>query len=318
MHRFFKLESPDFCIHKGLANIDDILCEQRNQASVAKGVFTPFYHRAILCPICLADDTVSLEDSIQHVNLNSTSNIIYHFETHHPKEVASLKGSQVSDGTSMATTKSSSSLNMSNTEQSSAFNPRTGPIDLFANNIPTTKAESCSQVHKAIDKCVNDLGFPALTVEQPVFHNLLDCVWRNASNLSSSDFDVSNKFLTQLRVKSKNNLVELIAKLAQNVCLAYFDICGREIPFATICHDIWSGNKKDVLGISIMFADPQDGFLYHIPLGLLYAKGHSAAQVCAMTKSLMVSFGFSSKDLFHSVNDNTNSAVLAGKYILEH
>ena len=67
-----------------------------------------------------------------------------------------------------------------------------------------------------------------------------------------------------------------------------------------------------------MFADPHDGSLYRIPLGLLYAKGHSAAQVSAMMKSLMVSFGFSSKDLFHSVNDNTNSAVLAGKYILEH
>ena len=67
-----------------------------------------------------------------------------------------------------------------------------------------------------------------------------------------------------------------------------------------------------------MSTDPRDGSLYRIPLGLLYAKGHSAAQVCAMTKSLMVLFGFSSKHLFHSVNDNTNSAVLAGKYILEH
>ena len=278
----------------------------------------PFYQRAFLCPICFADDTVSLEDSIQHVNLNSTSNIIYHFETHHPEEVASLKGSQVSDVASMTTTKSSSSLNKSNTERSLAFIPKTGPIDLFADNIPTTKAESHGQVHKAIYECVNDLGFPASTVERPVFRNLLDCVQRNASNLSSTDFDVSNKFLSQLHVKSYNNFVELIANLAQNVCLAYFDICGREIPFATICHDIWSGNKKDVLGVSIMFADPHDGSLYRIPLGLLYVKGHSAAQVCAMTKSLMVLFSFSLKDLFHSVNDNTNSAVLAGKYILEH
>ena len=119
-------------------------------------------------------------------------------------------------------------------------------------------------------------------------------------------------------MKSYNNFVELIANLARNVRLAYFDICGREIPFATICHDIWSGNKKDVLGVSIMFPDPCDGSLYHIPLGLLYAKGHSAAQVCAMTKSLMVLFGFSLKDLFHSVNDSTNSAMLACKYILEH
>ena len=150
------------------------------------------------------------------------------------------------------------------------------------------------------------------------FATLLDCVQRNASNLSSTNFDVSNKFLTQLRVKSYNNFVELIANLARNVCLAYFNICGREIPFATICHDIWSGNKKDVLRVTIMFADPRDGSLYCIPLGLLYAKGHSAAQVCAMTKSLMVSFGFSSKDLFHLVNDNTNSAMLAGKYKLQH
>ena len=119
-------------------------------------------------------------------------------------------------------------------------------------------------------------------------------------------------------MKLYNNFVDLIANLARNVHLAYFDICGREIPFATICHDIWSGNKKDILGVSIMFADSHDGSLYHISLGLLYVKGHSAAQVCTMTKSLMVSFGFSSKDLFHLVNDNTNSAVLAGKYILEH
>ena len=121
MHRFFKLESPDFRIHKGLANIDDLLHEPQYQASVAKDDFTPFYCCAILCPICFADDTVSLEDSIQCVNLNSTSNIIYHFKTHNPEEVASLKGSQVSHVTSMTTTKSSSSLNKSNTEQSSAF-----------------------------------------------------------------------------------------------------------------------------------------------------------------------------------------------------
>ena len=43
MHHFFKLKSPDFCIHKGLANIDNILREPRYQASVAKDDFTPFY-----------------------------------------------------------------------------------------------------------------------------------------------------------------------------------------------------------------------------------------------------------------------------------
>ena len=43
--------------------------------------------------------------------------------------------------------------------------PKTGPIDLFANNNPTTKAESHGQVHKVIYECVNDLDFLASTVE---------------------------------------------------------------------------------------------------------------------------------------------------------
>ena len=79
MHHFFILKSPDFRIHKGLADSDDILHEPRNQASVAKNDFMPFYQHAILCHICFADDTVLVEDSIYRVNLNSTSNIIYHF-----------------------------------------------------------------------------------------------------------------------------------------------------------------------------------------------------------------------------------------------
>ena len=195
MHHFFKLEYPDFRIRKGLANIDNILPKPRNKASVGKDDFMPFYQCAILRPICFADDTVLLEDSIHHVNLNSISNIIYHFETHHLKEVVLLKRSQVSDVTSMTTTKSSSSLNKSDTERSLAFIPKAGPIDLFANNIPTTTAESHGQVHKAIYECVNDLGFQASTVERPVVCNLLYCAQRNASNLSSTNFDVSNKFL---------------------------------------------------------------------------------------------------------------------------
>ena len=43
MHCFIKLKSPDFHIHKGLANIDDILRKPRNLASVANDDFMPFY-----------------------------------------------------------------------------------------------------------------------------------------------------------------------------------------------------------------------------------------------------------------------------------
>ena len=33
-------------------------------------------------------------------------------------------------------------------------------------------------------------------------------------------------------------------------------ILGRSIPFIIVCQDVWESNKKDVLGVTIMFLDP--------------------------------------------------------------
>ena len=68
-----------------------------------------------------------------------------------------------------------------------------------------------------------------------------------------------------------------------------------------------------------MFADPHNGNVYHIPLCLITAQGHTAHQVCDLSVALLSCFGVQADtDLFGTVNDNTNSAVLAGKYILNH
>ena len=37
-----------------------------------------------------------------------------------------------------------------------------------------------------------------------------------------------------------------------------------------------------------------------------------------LTQNLLFAYGFSSKDLCTSVNDNTNSGILAGKYIVSN
>ena len=58
-----------------------------------------------------------------------------------------------------------------------------------------------------------------------------------------------------------------------------------------------------------MFADPHNGNVYHIPLGLITAQGHTTLSCFGVQADT---------DLFGTVNDNTNSAVLAGKYILNH
>ena len=49
------------------------------------------------------------------------------------------------------------------------------------------------------------------------------------------------------------------------------------------------------------------------------AQGHIARQVCDLSVALLSCFGVQADtDLFGTVNDNTNSTVLAGKYILNH
>ena len=68
-----------------------------------------------------------------------------------------------------------------------------------------------------------------------------------------------------------------------------------------------------------MFADLRDGNVYRIPRGLIMAQGHTACQVCDLSVALLSCFGVQADtDLFGTVNDNTNSDVLAGKYILNH
>ena len=107
--------------------------------------------------------------------------------------------------------------------------------------------------------------------------------------------------------------------LIRNVQTQYKELCGKTTPFATLCHDVWNGIKKDVLGLLLMFEDPQNGNVYCIPLGLIMAQGHTTCQVSDLSVALLSCFGVQADtDLFGTVNNNTNSAVLAGKYILNH
>ena len=194
-----------------------------------------------------------------------------------------------------------------------------GPLNRFTKKDPTTKVRAQKSIQWAIYKCINDLGFPSSTVEKPVFRALLETVHHNAKLISNKDFELSNKLLSSICLQSYNEFVQLISTLISNVCTQYEELCGKTTPFATLCHDVWNGVNKDVLGLSLMFADPRNGNVYNIPLGLITAQGHTTHQVCDLSVALLSCFGVQADtDLFFTVNDNTNSTVLAGKYILKH
>ena len=65
-----------------------------------------------------------------------------------------------------------------------------------------------------------------------------------------------------------------------------------------------------------MFVDPCKYKPYRIPVGHVPTTGHSMEEISNLTWKLLFAYGFVSKDLCTSVNDNTNSAILAGKYLV--
>ena len=129
-------------------------------------------------------------------------------------------------------------------------------MDRFANKDPTTKTGARKAVQRAIYEFINDLGFPSSTVKKPIFRALLETVCCNANLISSKDFKISNKLLSSIHLQSYNEFVQLISTLISNVCTRYEELCGKTTPFATLCHDVWNGVNKDVLGLSLTFADP--------------------------------------------------------------
>jgi hypothetical protein len=70
-------------------------------------------------------------------------------------------------------------------------------------------------------------------------------------------------------------------------------------------------------GVTMTVADPCNCAMYQIPIGLInQVEGHGTQQVAEITLKLMHAFGFSQANLNATVNDNTNLAILAGKYLL--
>ena len=162
-----------------------------------------------------------------------------------------------------------------------------GPLDRFANKDPTTKVRAQKAIQWAMYECINDLGFPSSTVEKPVFCALLETFRRNAKLISNKDFEISNKLLSSICLQLHNKFDQLISTLICNVQTQYEELCGKTTPFATLCHDVWIGINKDVLGLSLMFADLCDGNVYCIPLGLIMAQGHTTCQVCDLSVALL-------------------------------
>ena len=244
----------------------------------------------VLCPLCFYSNEKSLDQSALRCGNKTgrTSNIMTHRKNHH-KDVV------FEDETAP-----------SNQSTLSSFRVKT-----------TTKSQSSQQLQKLIYQFVNDCCLPAITVEKPQFRNLIRFAIKNAPALKDSSAEImSRRQITKIRLDSYQDFFDVVSGLITRVRAEYNRLCLQDIPFVTVCHDIWQAKDHDVLGVTVMFIDPRNCKIYRIPIGLADCEGHAATDVANLTETLRLSVTLTKKDLCASVNDNTMAAVLAGKYIV--
>ena len=256
-----------------------------------KDKYKPLSHRMVICPLCFKNPDIPLAKCCISCSDNKPSNVKQHTDKHHGGD-EKVFGVVIED-----------KLNQTTLE---GFTAEVSP-----------RKKAIGQLQQLIYEFVNDCCLPASTIEKPQFRELLRYAFNNGGQLKDTRAEaMSRRQVTKLRVDSYKDYVSTVAALARNVREEYKTLCGQEIPFATVCHDIWQARRHDVLGVTLMFSDPRNSVVYRIPISLAETKGHSAADVANLTHSLLLSVGFNQDDLIASVNDNTSAAVLAGKYIV--
>jgi hypothetical protein len=287
---------------KGLSKILEMI-ERASEKDKAEGGYYDIAKSLVVCPSCFNTPEIPLERCLISMS-TSTSNINQHRQITH-------KGKSLPEQSRIVLGNKDSPSVVTNNLGS------TGTIERFAKSLPISRKAALSTFHQALFVCINDLGFPSRTVEKPQFRTLLRVVRENANLLKDTDFDVSHHYFATLRTESYLHFIQLVTLLGNRIRSFYRKRCGNYVPFCVICHDVWQGLRKEVLGVSLMFCNPRNCEMYKIPIGLVPCKGHSALDISFLTQELMTSFGFSTSDLSGTVSDNTNSAIKASKYLLK-
>jgi hypothetical protein len=64
---------------------------------------------------------------------------------------------------------------------------------------------------------------------------MLSKVKQHAKVLHSADLQLSNKAIIGMQIESYNRQVYVISELVQKVCAHLASLCGKEVPYATVC-----------------------------------------------------------------------------------
>ena len=95
----------------------------------------------------------------------------------------------------------------------------------------------------------------------------------------------------------------------------YVKITKQQQGFISLCHDIADAKSKEILGLTVVYICPLSGMYFLVPVGVIAAKGKKASVVAEQSCKILRRFGITESDMYRPVNDNTNSALAAGRLI---
>ena len=163
--------------------------------------FRSISRRVVICPSCFNHVDIPLNKAIIQCGIHggNSFNISQHRDRTHPptEEFPNLiKTVEVSSSNTVASTQSS--------------------ISRFAQNLPS-RSDAKKIVRHAIFCCVNDLGFPASTVERPEFREMLRQIHVHAPVINPRDFIMSNQAIESTRVEEYNNAIKFVSTHANKI-----------------------------------------------------------------------------------------------------
>lgn len=180
-----------------------------------------------------------------------------------------------------------------------------------------TNGEIAINLKMLINRFLNDANVSQRAVESDSFTDLI----AYAINCKpTTTMDVNSLMMRYaMRNAQKTSFEKTFTTITRGLRSAankYKELCGYQIPFLSICHDTWCGKKKEILGVTLVYIDPNGGSLFKIPVGLVASEGKDAETTSKQTMTVLSLYGIEKSWMFKGVNDNTSSAVKTTKLLL--
>ena len=114
-------------------------------------------------------------------------------------------------------------------------------------------------------------------------------------HLVEKDLKFGERKFEQICSSSISNTIMVISSFIECSRHFYRDSTGKQQGFISVCHDLWDGKFRELLGLSIAFIDPISMKLFLIPHGLATAKRKKPLLSANKVSAYSLGFPFQNK-----------------------